>query len=251
MEFITFLVLEDNMKFSERVVALIKRDLTKEMAIECKVMTADNVAKALIVNERLKTDVHVIDIDLVGPKNGFDYLAEVSKEYGEDMPVLPVVIISSFGEDAFKLRALDRFRVIAFIDKSKFLEPATMQSFKRAVSMVKLISVDTVTFSRPGEQRTYKERNVWTITRLPNRSKKMEVTIFDEASGEVVREVFSLKKSLLEIPTLFSNPKVMVRCHKQYLINPRIIIGQHGDKLLLPLGITVPIGAEFADDIAY
>jgi len=85
----------------------------------------------------------------------------------------------------------------------------------------------------------------------PNRSKKMLVTIYDEDSGDVIKEIFSLKKSLLEVPDLFSSQNCMMRCHKSHLVNPRAIIGRRGDQLLLRLGEKVPLGGEYTESFTH
>ena len=250
MDIMTFLVLEDDLKFSDKIVKLIERQLTVISGIECKIETATKVQKALRLKNELKIDIHVIDIDLPGRGNGFNYLEEIAKDYADDEPVLPVVIISSQEEDVFKLRAF-KSNVIGFIGKSKYNDELALSNFKRAIRMVRLISDKMVTFTRSNEKRTYKEKNVWVITRGPNRSKKMLVTIYDEITGEVRTEEFSLKTSLLEVPDMFSNPNCMVRCHKSYLVNPRAVVGQRGDQLLLPLGEKVPLGGEYAESFTY
>ena len=254
MDIMTFLVLEDDLRFSDKIVKLIERQLTTISGIECKIETATKVQKALRLKNELKIDIHVIDIDLPGRGNGFDYLGEIAKDYAEDEPVLPVIMISSYEEDVYKLRALDKFSVIGFIGKSKYNDELALSKFKKAVKMIEKCTSDkTVTFSRPGEERTYKEKHVWAITKVskPNRSKKMLVTIYDEDTGDVIKEIFSLKKSLLEVPDLFSEPKSMVRCHKSYLVNPRAIIGRRGDQLLLRFGVKVPLGAEYAESFTH
>ena len=254
MEIITFLILEDDLKFLREIEKLIERQLTEMLGIECRIETATKVQKALGIKNELKIDIHIIDIDLPGRGNGFDYLAELAKDYTDDEPVLPVIMISSHEEDVYKIRALDKFGVIGFIGKSKYNDELALSKFKKAVKMIeKYTSDETVTFTRPGEERAYKEKHIWTITKVskPNRSKKILVTIYDEDSGEVIEETFSLKKSLREVPGMFSDPKSMVRCHKSYLVNPRAVIGRRGDQLLLRLGVEVPLGGEYAESFTH
>jgi len=248
MEIITFMVLEDDVVFSDKLVKFIERKLSTELNIECKVITANSLHAALETKAKFQMDVHVVDIDLIGPGNGFNYITSVAEQYPEDEPVLPIVVISSHGEDYYKLKALQK-RVIGYIEKSEYSDDLAMSNFKRVLKMVRLVHEKMVTFTRPGETRVYKEKNVWTIRTIPGKSKKMLVTIFNEDSGEVIEEEFSLKKSLLEVPELFSDPRSMVRCHKSHLVNPYVVKGQQGDKLLLPYEIKVPIGAEYIDNV--
>lgn len=247
MEIVTFLILEDNFQFTDRITKLIEQRLNKELKIRSKIYRAKSLNEALRLKELVKIDAHIVDIDLVGKGSGLDYITELAKDHDKEAPAMPVVVISSHEESFIKLQALDGFNVIGYIEKSNFTEELALLNLKRMVRMVRLTNVKTITFERPGEIRVYKEDNVWAITRLSKR-KKIEVTIYDEATDQIYKEVFSLKKSLAEVPSLFSSPKAMVRCHKQYLVNPRAIIGQRGDRLLLPLGESVPLGGEFADE---
>jgi len=250
MEIITFLVLEDSMKFSDKLVKFIERDLAKELDIECKIMTANTLEEALQLKENFKVDIHVIDPDLANPaEDEIDYIKMVANDFDDDEPVLPMIIISEQDDDYHKLGALGN--VIGLIGRSEFNEESALFNFKRAVKVVRRAEEKLITFVRPKEKRTYKEKNIWAVTKSPIRGKKMIVTIYDEETDQVIKEEFSLKKSLREVPALFSDLKIMVRCHKSYLVNPRAIIGQKGDQLLLPYGEKVPLGAEFVEDIPY
>lgn len=249
MEIITFLILEDNPKFLDQTVKLIERQLTEVAGIDCKILTATTAKEALKRKAETSIDIHVIDIDLPGGGNGFTYLEEVAKGYEDDEPVLPVVVISDQENDAYRIKALDRFKVTGFIGKSKYDGKLALTALRRAVKMVRLLDEKKVTFRRPREVRIYKEKNVWAIERLPRGQKKMLVSIYDEEKNQIIKEEFSLKSSLLEVPGLFSSPTCMIRCHQSHLVNPLVIIGQRGDQLLLPFGEKVPLGGEYADNI--
>jgi len=249
MEMITILVLEDDPKFSEKIVQLLKRQLTERAGIECRVLVATTLRQALDHKSKQKIDIHLIDIDLPGREKGFDYLSEVGKDFDHDEPTLPVIIMSHHEDDRYQIKSY-KFKTIGYIEKSIYSDDLALEYLERAVKLMRSLRKETVTFVRYSEQRTYKEENVWTIRRAPNGQKKMIVTIYNEDWQNVMTEEFTLKTSLEKVPEMFSSPVSMVRCHKQHLVNPSAVVGRNSDHLLLPLGIKVPIGAEYEDNFS-
>jgi len=245
---ISFMILEDDIVFGQRLKQIVERKLTEEMGIEVKTVLATTLSEA--IEKRASADIHLVDIDLTGKGNGLDYIRELAKDYSDDEPSLPVVVISSHSEEFYKMTALNELKVIGYIEKGQaYNEEQVLSDLKKAVKCVEKFDDKTVTFTRPAYKRTYKERNVWCIKRLPNGQKKILVTVYDEFSKELIEEEFSIKSSLTEVPKLFSASDKMIRCHQSWLVNPRIIVAQTRDDLILASGLKIPLGGEYVENV--
>jgi len=245
---ISFMILEDDAVFGQRLKQIIERKLTEDLGIDVKIIITTSLSEAM--EKRASADIHLVDIDLEGKGNGIDYLRELAKDYPEDEPAIPAVVISSHSEEFYKMTALNELKVIGYIEKeTAYSEEDVLKDLKKAVKCVQKFDDKTVTFTRPAYKRTYKERNIWCIKRLPNGQKKIMVTVYDEFSNELIEEEFSIKSSLAEVPKLFSDPDKMIRCHQSWLVNPRIIIAQTRDDLILSSGLKIPLGGEYVENV--
>ena len=246
---ISFMILEDKEIFSNRLKQIIERRLMEELGLESKIVTASSLDEAIRKKARISIDIHVVDIDLKGRGNGLDYIKEVAQDHDGE-PVIPVVVISSHKEEYYKMKTLNELKTIGYIEKGKLYdEKQVLKDLEKAVKCAQYLSNKTVVFSRLNEKMSYKEKNIWCIERLPNGQKKMSVTIYDEHKKALVVEEFSLKRSLLEIPTLFSSEKQMIRCHQSWFVNPRAIVGATKHKLILSQGVEVPLGDSYRESI--
>jgi len=245
---ISFMILEDDAVFAQRLKQVIERKLTEELKIDVKTIIATTLSEA--IEKRASADIHLVDIDLDGKGEGIDYLRELTKDYPDDEPSIPAVVISSHSEEFYKMTALNELKVIGYIEKNKaYSEEDVLKDLKKAVKCVQKYDDKTVTFTRPAYKRTYKERNVWCIKRLPNGQKKIMVTVYDEYNKELIEEEFSIKSSLAEVPKLFSTPDKVIRCHQSWLVNPRVIIAQTRDDLILSSGLKIPLGGEYVESV--
>ena len=245
---ISFMILDGNATFSKRLKELIEQKLAEQIGIEAQVVTATSFGEAM--DKKASIDIHLVDLDLQGKGNGFDYIKEISKSYPDDEPVIPVIVISSHNEEFYKMMSLNELKVISYIEKEKpYNEEQILKDLKRAVKCFKKFDDKTVTFSRPGYKRVYKERDIWCIKRLPLGQKKIMVSIYDESSKGLIEEEFSIKTSLTEVPNMFSSPDKMIRCHQSWLVNPRVIIGEAGRDLVLASGLKIPMGGEYRNNV--
>jgi len=245
---ISFMILEDDAIFGKRLKEIIERKLTEELGIEVKIVIATTFSEA--IEKSASADIHLVDIDLMGKETGIDYIKEIAKNYPADEPSIPVVVISSHSEEFYKMTALNELKVIGYIEKEKtYDEEQVLKDLKKAVKCVEKFDDKTVTFTRPAYIRTYKERNIWCIKRLPHGQKKIMVTIYDEFSKELIEEEFSIKSSLTEVPKLFSSSDKMIRCHQSWLVNPRVIVAQTRDDLILSSGLKIPLGGEYVENV--
>ena len=242
---ISFMILETDVTFSKQLQEIIEHKLAEETKIKAEVITADTFEDAM--DKRAAVDIHVVNVNL---NSAIDYIRAVSKTYSEDEPVIPVIVLSSYSEDFYRMEVLNELKVISYIEKDRgYRKEHMLQELKRAVKCVKSFDNRTVTFSRPTYQQTYKEKNVWCIKRLPHGQKKIIVTIYDEANHKLINEQFSIKSSLGEVLELFSSPDKMVRCHQSWLVNPKVIIGDTKNDLVLLSGLKIPIGGEYRDNV--
>jgi len=245
---VSFMILEDDDVFSKRLKEVIERKLTEELGIEVKIVRATSFNEAIY--KKGLADIHLVDLSLEGEKNGLDYIRELAKDYPDDEPSIPVVVISNHNEEFYKMMALNELKVISYIEKeTTYNEEQVLKDLKRAVKCFKKLDDKTVTFSRPAFKRTYKEKNIWCIKRLPHGKKRIIVTVYDEFTHELIEEEFSIKNSLMEIPKMFSSSEKMIRCHQTWLVNPRVIIGETRNSLVLLSGLKIPFGGEYKDSV--
>jgi len=243
---VSFMILENDIVLSKRLKEIIERRLTEELRIEVRVMTASFFSEAMNKGIIL-ADIHLVDIDLLG---GLNYIKEVVNSYPEDQPAIPVIVTGSHNEEFGTMMELIDLRVTGYIKREeKYDEEQVMKYLKRAVKCFKRFDDKTVTFSRSGNKRTYKERNIWCIQRLPHGQKRIMVTIYDEFSNELIEEEFTVKNSLTEVPKLFSAPNKMIRCHQSWLVNPRVIVGETRKELILISGLQIPFGEKYTDSL--
>ena len=244
---ISFMILDRNATFSEKLKEVVEHKLTELTGIEAQIITATSLSEAM--DKKDLADIHLVELDLMEKGNGLDYINEISKGYSEDEPTIPVIVVSSYSEEFYKMRALNDLKVVGYIEKDTYSEEQLLKDLRRAVKCFKGFNNRTVTFSRPGYKATYAEKNIWCINRLPHGQKKIVVTVYDELNGDLFEEEFSIKSSLTEIPGMFSSPDKIIRCHQSWLINPSVILGETKKHLVLLSGKVIPLGGEYKDNV--
>ncbi|MCL1990206.1 MAG: response regulator [Defluviitaleaceae bacterium] len=238
----SFLILEDEQQFINKIDSVIK-----SMDINSKVLTAYNVEEALKKAYSTAIDVFLVDINLNEPRTGLDFIREVREEY----PLSPVIIISALSEIHHKITAFNDLKVLGYIDKP-FENEQVITDLLKALEIAKIINNRTVTFKRQNFARTYRTKDIYCIQRMPKGKKRIVVTAYDETTGDLATDEFSIKSSLAEVLELFLNDQDVVRCHQSWIVNPKYIRGfdVNKEELILVNNIKIPLGDTYKHNVA-
>jgi len=238
----SFLILEDEQVFINKIDSVIK-----SMDLNSKILTAYTVDEALEKAKSTAIDVFLVDINLNESRTGLDFIQEIREIY----PMTPIIVISSLVEVQHKITAFSDLKVLGYIDKP-FNNEEVVNDLTKAIEIAKIINNRTVTFKRQNFARTYRTKDLYCIQRMPKGKKKISVTAYDEATGEVETDEFSIKSSLAEVLELFQNELDVVRCHQSWIVNPKFIRGfdVNKEELILVNNIKIPLGDTYKHNVA-
>lgn len=238
----SFLILEDEQTFVNKIDSVIK-----SMDINSKILTAYNVNEGIEKARSTAIDIFLIDVNLNEPRTGLDFIKEIRETY----PLSPIIIISSLAEAHHKLSAFTDLKVLGYIDKP-FDNEQVVADLLKAVEIAKIINNRTVTFKRQNFARTYRTKDIYCIQRMPKGKKRIVVTAYDETSGQLEDDEFSIKSSLAEVLEVFENEQDVVRCHQSWIVNPKFIRGfdVNKEELVLVNNIKIPLGDTYKHNVA-
>jgi len=238
----SFLILEDEQTFINKIDSVIK-----SMDINSKVLTAYTVEEGIEKANSTAIDVFLVDVNLNEPRTGLDFIAAIREKY----PLSPVIVISSLVEMHHKIKAFSDLKVLGYIDKP-FENEQVISDLSKALEIAKIINNRTVTFKRQNYARTYRTKDIYCIQRMPKGKKRIVVTAYDEAIGDVTTDEFSIKSSLAEVLELFQNEQDVVRCHQSWVVNPKFIRGfdVNKEELVLVNNIKIPLGDTYKHNVA-
>lgn len=238
----SFLILEDEQSFINKIDGVIK-----SMDIDSKILTAYSVEEGLDKAKSTAIDVFLVDINLNESRTGLDFIKEIRETY----PLSPIIVISSLSEVHHKITAFNDLKILGYIDKP-FDNDHVTSDLQKAIEIAKIINNRTVTFKRQNFARTYRTKDIYCIQRMPRGKKRITVTAFDESTGSLVTDEFSIKSSLSEVLSLFENDQDVVRCHQSWIVNPKFIRGfdVNKEELVLVNNIKIPLGDTYKHNVA-
>ena len=238
----SFLILEDEQQFINKIDSVIK-----SMDINSKILTAYSVEEGLEKAQSTAVDVFLVDINLNEPRTGLDFIQEIRASY----PLSPVIVISALAEMHHKMTAFNDLKVLGYIDKP-FENEQVIDDLLKAIEIAEIINNRTVTFKRQNFARNYRTKDIYCIQRMPRGKKRIVVTAYDESTGNLSKDEFSIKSSLAEVLELFQNKQDVVRCHQSWIVNPKFIRGfdVNKEELILVNNVKIPLGDTYKHNVA-
>jgi len=238
----SFLILEDEQPFINKIDSVIK-----SMDIHSKILTAYSVEEGLEIAKLTTIDIFIVDINLNEPRTGLDFIHEIRSFY----PLTPVVVVSALSEMHHKMIAFSDLKVSGYVDKPIENEQIVAE-LSRAVEIAEIVNNRTVVFKRQNISRSYQTRDIYCIQRMPKGKKRIVVTAYDEYTGTIESNEFSIKSSLTEVLDLFENKQDVIRCHQSWIVNPKFIRGFDVGKevLIMANNLKVPLGDTYKHHIA-
>ena len=238
----SFLILENEQSFDQSI-----EDFITLMNIEHTVLIARTIDEALEKAKYTNIDIFLIDINLNEERTGLDFIREIRKSY----PLSPVIVISLPGKINDKIVAFSELKILGYIDKP-FENKQVIDDLSTSIEIAKILNNRKVTFKRQNFARIYRTNDIYCIQRMPHGRKKIMVTAYDEITGNISTNVFSIKSSLTEVLELFQNSQDIIRCHQSFLVNPNFIRGLDVNKeeLILVNNIKIPIGETYKNNVA-
>ncbi len=234
----SILVVEDDKLQRQRIVSVLMG-----MDIDFIIHAEENGAEALKLCTKKYIDYFIIDLELPG-MTGMDLIHEIRKKYLHN----PIIISSQYAYDAFKKRLHNKIPPLSYLEKpfndNELINAVHFNFLCRGNTGERDLLLKTKEFTR---RVTIDE--ILYIEKLPG-IKAIRLVTYTPDEGifmETIRN-FSLK----EITTVIKDERLLLRCHKSFMVNPDKIKKMDWSNQSLILTIensTVPLGRTYADNI--
>lgn len=236
----TILIVEDN--------ALVRNEIQKlinSMGNNVKVMNARNGNEALQIADHMSIDVFVIDIGLPDC-DGIELSIQLRRTY----PHTPIIIESSNCDSIYKNKVHDQIENLAFLTKP-FSASKLIAKITHALNLADILSDSILKIRQNNYLRVIKIKEIIYIEKIKGQ-KKIAIATYSDYKKSVIIEEFSgcSLRAILDIP---DDKKELLRCHKSYAINPKMIERLNYGSDTISLKYTereIPIGKTFKNTVA-
>lgn len=204
------LIVEDDKMISsqiEKVICSIDRDI--------RVLKANEGASALEIARMMEVNVFIIDIGLPDC-DGIELAREIRKTY----PYHPIIIESSRSDANYQLQVHDLIENLAFLSKPYSNEKLLIK-VNHALDIAENIGTNQLRIDQNGFSKLFKINDIIYIEKVKNR-KRVVIHSFDQNRKCLVEEEL-LGLSLNAIIGMLKDERALFRCHKGFIINPKMI----------------------------
>lgn len=234
---IVILIVEDDIHIREEIektVNSIDRDI--------RILTSKDGKEALTIIESIAIDIFIIDIGLPD----WDGIA-LAKEIRKNYQYSPIIIESSKGNSTYQNKVLKEIKNLAF-----FRKPFSYSEFtaitKYAINLVKNLNVKKLLIKQNNQLRIFMLQDILYIEKIKNK-KRFCIVSYDNDINDLIEEEFFgyTLDTLLEL-----SENELIRCHKSFLVNPKMIkkINYTNDTVTLKYTETqIPLGKTFKNII--
>lgn len=235
----TILIVEDEELVRERLEQLIIN-----MGKEIKVMLAATKKEAQQITKCMDMDIFIIDIGLPDGDG-----IELARELKINYPLNPIIIESGNGDNANYNRLHDQIEYSAFLVKP-FLDSQLIDKVNIALSYVEgLNKSSSITIGRNGYVRIIQMRHIIYIEKIKDQRKVAIASI--NADNDFSIEEYN-GYSLNSVVNMLKNKNELLRCHKSFIVNPKMITELIYSKDAIKLMHTdreIPIGRAYREAI--
>ena len=233
------LVVEDNTVVSDKIERIIHG-----IDSDIKVLKTNEGQRALKISQAINVDVFIIDIGLPD-YDGLELAKEIRKTYFYH----PIIIQSCKDEAAYQIEVHDQIENLAYLSKPYSSEKLIIK-IKHSLNIAKKLGTNQLKIKQSGYFRIIEVKDILFIEKIKS-SKKIEIYFYDQDSGYIHTEIFN-RITLNDISDMLKYKRDLLRCHKGYIVNPKVIKKLNYTDNTISLKFTeyvVPIGKTYRDSI--
>jgi len=204
------LIVEDDPTISAQIetcINSINRDI--------KVLKTKKGKIALKMAGIINFDAFILDIGLPD-WNGIELAKELRKTY----PMQPIIIESSEGDTHYQTQIHDQIENLAFL-KKPFLNEKLIVKVNHALDIAQNLSTNSLKIEQNGFSSFIELKDVLYIEKVKGQ-RKIEIVSYHKHKQKLMREEFR-NLTLSSLLDILKDKKSLLRCHKGYLINPKMI----------------------------
>lgn len=235
----TILIVEDDTVIREQIESSLN-----SIDRNIKILKSKEGKKALEIASVVKIDIFIFDIGLPD-WDGIQLAKEIRKIY----PHQPIIIESSQSDAQFQIDVHDQIENLAFLKKPYSIEKL-ITKIKVALDIVESLGTKQIKIKQNGFSRLIEINDILYIEKVKGK-KKIEIVLYNHHQRTITREEFMgiTLSSLLES---LKNKRELFRCHKGYIINPKMIEKLNYANNTISLKYTdeeIPIGKTYKSTI--
>lgn len=237
----SILIVEDDVIIGKKIEQLIIG-----MGKDIKVIKAKDGTVALQIADNIAIDIFIIDIKLPD----YDGI-ELAKKFRKNYPYSPIIIESSKGDSVFQNIVHDQIGNLAFL-KKPFLDSKLIAKVNDALGLVEHLYESSLKIRQNNFLRVINTKDIIYIEKIKDK-KKISIVFYDRYRKRLVIEEFS-GLSLYSLMDKLENKNELLRCHKSFIINPKMIerLNYVENTLILKYTeIEIPIGKTYKAAINY
>ena len=204
------LIVEDDKKISSQIEKAIC-----SIGREVRVLKASEGASALEIAKTMAISVFVIDIGLPDC-DGIELAKEIRKMY----PYHPIIIESSRSDANYQMQIHDLIENLAFLSKPYSNEKLIMK-VNHALDIAENIGSNQLRINQNGFSKLFDINDIIYIEKVKNR-KRIVIHSFDQNRKCLMHEEL-MGLSLNAIMEMLKEERELFRCHKGFIINPKMI----------------------------
>lgn len=205
------LIVEDDISISEHIESCIcsmgRNDL--------RVLKAKEGAKALEIAEMMEVNVFVIDIGLPDCDG-----VELAKELRKTYPYHPIIIESSRSDPLFQTQVHEQIENLAFLCKP-YKNEILILKITHALKIAENMGTNQLRINQNGFTKIIEINNILYIEKVKGK-KMIKIVLYNQDKQSLIND-FIVGLSLSALLELLENKRDLFRCHKGFIINPKMI----------------------------
>jgi len=182
---------------------------------DIRILKAKEGLKALEIARMMEVSVFVVDIGLPDC-DGIELAKTIRKTYVHQ----PIIIQSSKDDPLFRLQVHDQIENLAFLCKP-YSDEKLIAKISHALSMAENLGTNQLRINQNGFTEIIEICNIIYIEKVKGK-KMIDIVLYNHDKQCLTKDSFiglSLS-ALLDIP---DNKRDLLRCHKGFIVNPKMI----------------------------
>jgi len=207
---LAILIVEDNPIISAQIEKSIN-----SIGKDIKILKSKEGVRALKIAETIEIAVFIIDIGLPD-WDGVELANEIRKTY----PYHPIIIESSKNDPQYQIHIHDQIENLAFL-KKPYTNEKLIAKVKHALDIAKSLGSNQLKIKQNGFSRLIEINDILYIEKVKGK-RKIEIILYHSHRQSLIREEF-ISVSLSALLETLKDKRDLFRCHKAYIVNPKMI----------------------------